>query len=284
MKTPLCELQRQFAAGVFEESDAVLARLRDGVFPAARHLQIYRNNIFTRFTDALGESYPVVQRLVGEGFFRFLSEAYLRRHPSRTGNLFDYGSALPEFLAAFEPARSLPYLPDVARLEWAWHESYHAADAAPLNPETLGAVSPEFYAHIVFHLHPSARLLRSAFPCLRIWQVNQPDFDGEPAVNLDAGAEQLLVIRHGLEVAIRALGAGEYAMLRAFADGKTFGEAADEAVAVEPGFDLGAALRRHVAARTVTGFDVDPEPKGAKPEHETGECSSARSAAAQGAD
>lgn len=52
----------------------------------------------------------------------------------------------------------------------------------------------------------------------------QPGFDGEPAVNLDAGAEQLPVIRHGLEVVIRALGTGEYAMLRAFAGGKTFGE------------------------------------------------------------
>lgn len=255
MTTSLRELQQAFAAGVFEESNTLLTHLRDGVFPAVRHLQIYRNNIFNKLTDALGACYPVVQKLVGEGFFGFLADAYIRRWPPRSGDVHDVGSALPEFLAAFEPARSLPYLPHVARLEWAWHESYHAADAAPLIPETLGAVSPEVYANIVFQLHPSARLLESAFPCLRIWQVNQPDFDGEPAVNLDAGAEQLLVIRHGLEVMIVVLGAGEYAMLRAFADRKTLGEAVDAALAVEPAFDLGAALRRHVAAGTLTGFE-----------------------------
>jgi len=255
MTASLRELQQAFAAGVFEESNTLLTDLRDGGFRAVQHLQIYRNNVFAKLTDALGACYPVVQKLVGEGFFGFLADAYIRRHPPRSGDVHDFGSALPEFVAAFEPARSLAYLPDVARLEWAWHESYHAADAAPLVPETLGAVSPEVYACIVFHLHPSARLLQSAFPCLRIWQVNQPGFDGEPTVNLDAGAEQLLVIRHGVDVVIGALGAGEYAMLRAFADGKNLGEAADGALAVEPAFDLGAALRRHVVVETFSGFE-----------------------------
>lgn len=279
MTPSLRELQQAFAAGVFEESNTLVPHLRDGVCPAVQHLQIYRNNVFNKLTDALGACYPVVQKLVGEGFFGFLADAYSRRYPPRSGDVHEFGSALPEFLAAFEPARSLPYLPDVARLEWAWHESYHAADAAPLIPEMLSAVSPEVYSHIVFHLHPSARLLESAFPCLRIWQVNQPGFDGEAAVNLDAGAEQLLVIRHGVDVMIAALSAGECAMLLAFADGKTLGEAADAALTVESALDLGAALRRHIAMKTLTGFDQPNDvrsPTRSKVSNAKGRCGSSR--------
>ena len=127
-RLPLRELQQAFAAAVLDNQPAVLAHVRDGIFPAARHVQVYRNNTFANLTDALAACYPVVRRLVGAGFFDYAADAYIRHHPPASGNLHDFGAELADFIAAFPPAQSLAYLPEVARLEWAWQQSYHAAD------------------------------------------------------------------------------------------------------------------------------------------------------------
>ena len=258
MTPSLRELQQAFAAAVLDDQPALLAHVRDGIFPAARHVQVYRNNTFANLTDALAACYPVVRRLVGEGFFDYAADGYIRRHPPTSGNLHDFGAELADFLAAFPAAQSLPYLRDVARLEWAWQQVYHAADPAALTPAALADVAPEKYGALVLHLHPSARLLQSPYPCLRIWQVNQPDFDGDTSVDLDQGGDRLLVIRRGLEIEIATLGAADYALLHAFAERRPLREATDAALVAEPGFDLGAALRRHIGAGMITGFSTHP--------------------------
>ncbi len=256
MTPMLRELQREFADGIWNDAPAVHAHICDGTFPAARHLQIYRHNTFANLTDALAADYPVVHRLVAEGFFAYAADSYIRRHPPRSGNLHDFGGNFAGFLAAFPAAQTLPYLPDVARLEWAWQEAYHAAEAQPLSLDALAAVAPEHYGSLVFRLHPSARLLASDYPVLRIWQVNQPDFEGDPAVDLAEGAARLLVVRHGLDVEIEPLSVGEYAWLAALAAGRPLAAATEAALAAAADFDVAQAMQRHVRSVTLTGFDV----------------------------
>ena len=99
----LPELQRAFAAGVFAEDVAVTRHILDGRFPAARHLQVYRNNVFESLVGALKAVYPVVERLVGTGFFAYAADGYIRRHPPVSGNLHDFGDSFAGFLAGFEP-------------------------------------------------------------------------------------------------------------------------------------------------------------------------------------
>ena len=181
----LPELQRAFAAAVYAD-DATgpsprRAHVRHDRFPAARHLQVYRNNVFESLVGALKAVYPVVERLVGTGFFAYAADGYIRHHPPASGNLHDFGDSFAGFLAGFEPARALAYLPDVARLEWAWHRAFHAADRAPLALERLAAVPPERYGQVRFRLHPSAQFIASDYPLLRIWEVNQPAYAGEAA-------------------------------------------------------------------------------------------------------
>ncbi len=255
----LPELQRAFAQAVYADTDVAARHVRDGRFPAARLLQVYRNNVFESLTGALKAVYPVVERLVGTGFFAYVADGYIRTHPPASGNLHDFGERFAEFLAGFAPAQGLAYLPDVARLEWAWHRAFHAADHAPLAPERLGAVAPENYGALRFVLHPSAHLLTSDYPLLRIWQVNQPEYAGEPAVDLAAGGERLLVARPLQEVEIENLGAGDDALLRAFAAGRDFEQASQAALAAQPDHDLAAALRRHVARGIVTDFSIPGE-------------------------
>jgi hypothetical protein len=250
----LRELQEQFAAGLLRKAPAVLGRIAPGRFAPDRLLQVYRNNIAESLTGALAAVYPVIRRLVGEGFFGFAADTYMRRSPPRSGNLHDFGDDFDAFLAGFDPARELPYLPDVARLEWAWHRAFHAADGAPLPLDRLATVPPEHHGALRFRLHPSARLLASDHPVLHIWQANQHDSDDVPPVNLAEGGVRLLVWRRDLTVAIEALGRGDYALLESFAAGRPLAAAADAALHAEPELDLAAALQHQVARGVVVDF------------------------------
>lgn len=250
----LPELQRAFADAVYADGDAVARHVRDGRFPAARLLQVYRNNVFESLSGALKAVYPVVERLVGTGFFAYAADGYIRAHPPASGNLHDFGERFAEFLAGFAPAQNLSYLPDLARLEWAWHRAFHAADGAPLPLARLAAVAPADYGALRFRLHPSAQLLASDYPVLRIWQVNQPDYKGDASVDLAEGGVRLLVVRPLQEVEIENLGAGDDALLRAFAAGRDFEQASHAALAAQPDYDMAAALRRHVARGVITGI------------------------------
>lgn len=254
MALPLPELQRRFAAAVFDDAPPVQACIRPGRFGAARSLQVYKNNTFASLTDALAAVFPVVQRLVSEDFFAFVADRYIRKQPPRGGYLHAFGNSFPDFLAGFEPARTLAYLPDVARLEWAWHEAFHAADADALDPASLASVPARDHGKLRFVLHPSARLVSSGYPIRRIWQANLENTENLPAIDLMSGGEHLLVIRRALQVEVESLSAGIYALLGGFADAATFETACERAFAAEPALDLAATLRRLVASATVVAF------------------------------
>lgn len=251
----LSELQRAFAAGILDETPEVLPCLQQGRFGAARHLQVYRNNTFTNLTEALAAIYPVVQRLVGEGFFAFAANEYIRTCPPRAGNLHEFGDRFAPFLAGFEPANALSYLPDVARLEWAWHRAFHAADHRALDPARFAAIPPDRYGGLTLRLQPAAQLLSSAYPILRIWQVNQPGYSGSDVVDLAEGGVQLLVARRALDVEIEPLTVGAFAWLQALASGTCLAEACDAAFAAEPDFDLRQTLQRHIGQQTIVDID-----------------------------
>jgi hypothetical protein len=253
----LPELQRGFSQAIFSKAaPGFIQQIEPGPFPAALHLQVYRNNVFESLTSALRAVCPIVTRLVGEDFFRYASAEYITNFPPRSGNLHEFGEQFSDFLANFSPARELVYLPDVARLEWARHRAYHAADSIPLDFETLAAVPASEYGNLVFGLQPSAHLINSAYPVLRIWEVNQQGYEGDSTVNLDAGGVRLLVIRRS-EVEIESLSAGEHALLSAIAAGRPFALAAEAAMSAEPDLDLSATLARHVRLGTLVQLDLD---------------------------
>jgi len=248
-------LQRAFGAAL-ESNDG--ARRHAPLFrgPPERvlaRLAVYRGNAVGASRRALAGAYPIVAKIVGEQFFEGLAREYLRGHPSASGDLNAFGEAFAGFLAAFPHTQDLPYLPDVAQLEWLAHRAHYAADAAALDPARLGAVPEEAYVRLRFALAPACALMESRWPLARIWEVHQDDFDGEFSVDLDAGPERILVCRPQFRVLVGALSAGGYRFLRGVASGATLVEALDAALAEEPAFDLGAAL----ATWLDTGVIVD---------------------------
>jgi len=247
-------------------SAAVLPWLRSTPrLAAARRLAVYRNNFRESLIAALGAVYPVVARLVGEGFFRRLCIAYLADYPPHAACVQAFGGAMANFLGDFAPAAELPYLADVALLEWALHEAYHEQELAPLAAQRLSAVSPLRQGELCLRLQPSARFVASRYPVLAIWQANQADAAEEDrAISLDDGGVKLLVVQRALEVEMRKLDAAEDDFLRALAAGAALAAATQSALAFEAGFDLGAALARHLSLGLFTGFALPQDEEEAK--------------------
>ncbi|MGH8602997.1 MAG: DNA-binding domain-containing protein [Gammaproteobacteria bacterium] len=258
----LPELQQRFSQAMLNPQSTVLAGLiRENGLSGERRARVYRNNIAHSLSRALHAAYPVVCRLVGDRFFDHAALCYLRGHLPRSGNLHDFGATFPRFLQGFEPAQALPYLPDVARLEWARQTVYHALGVNPLALEQLQAVPPASYPALRFQLNPASRLLASSYPVLRIWEVNQPSYQGETRVDLGMGGVKLLVIRRGLAIAMHALRPGEYICLWRLAAGSSLGDAYERTAEEEPAFDLAAFLKRHVLGQTLAGICVNiPKP------------------------
>ncbi len=248
----LRDLQLAFAAEVYGgAATGLVSALRAEGIAGERRLQVYRNNAFVSLTEALRDVYPVIERLLGEEFFRQAARAYIRRYPSRSGNLHDFGKQFARFLTSCPGVRRLHYVPDVARLEWAYHEVFHASEAPAFDVVRLAAFPEQEYKRFRFYLQPASRLLSSPYPILRIWQVNQDDYAGDQQVDLDEGGVRLLLIRRALEIEIETLSAGEFMLLRALKDRRRFAEACGQALAVEPDIDLSALLQKLVINGTV---------------------------------
>jgi hypothetical protein len=253
----LRELQQGFARALITGvSERGMPGIRaDGLSPVQR-LGFYRTNVFGNYLDGLRATYRSVENLIGRGCFADHAERFIRDTPSRSGDLNQYGGELPDFLERDPIAEQLPYLADVARLEWLLEEVFYEADHPALDLQRLAQVPPQHYSDLRFALHPACRLLRSAYPVRRIWQVSQPDYQGEQTVALDEGADHLLLRRERFEPLVETVSAAEFALLRALMDGASLGPACAAAQSELPEFDVSGFLQRRVADGTLCDFGL----------------------------
>ncbi len=207
----------------------------------AAALAVYRNNIRSSLSKALADKFPVVAQLVGEEFFKFAAAEYFNATPPTSPMIANYGDRFPEFLDAFEPARSVPYLADIAQLEIAWLEAYRAADAEPLDAQAILAAGGGDPSGLVFTLHPSLRLFKSPFAVGSIWNRHQSHTAPE---DIKAGAgESVLIIRPEREVRLNVIGAGPFAALEHLHAGERVADAFGQAEMVDKNFDPQAAFQ-----------------------------------------
>lgn len=199
----------------------------DGIAAEAR-LAVYRSHFRITLADALAATYPVVRRLVGTDFFAAAARRFIADEPPRSPCLFEYGGGFPDWLGRLPEAAGLPWLTDVARLEWALAEAEHADDVASLDAAVLAALPAERLAAAALRLHPSVRLVISRYPVDRIWRANQDDA-GEEAVDLDEGGVRLLVHRRDGDVGWLALAASDTPMVEAILRGAPLPAAAEAA-------------------------------------------------------
>jgi hypothetical protein len=252
-KPSLRDIQQAFAASIFGDDNGV-----DGMLEThKRRFKVYRTSVLENYRQALASIYSVTSRLVGEQFFSQAATQFAHKNQSTSGDLNHYGGSFPEFLETYRPARDLVYLPDIARLEWRWHEAFHANDAQPLDLEKLATIAPADYGQIVFGLQAGYRSLQTPYPVDRIWQVNQPEHADPELVHLDSEPRWLLIYRFDFEVRIANVSRGMHALTEALALRQTLSEVTQSALQAEPDLNIESALQWLVGEQIIIRFDFD---------------------------
>jgi hypothetical protein len=184
---------------------------------------VYRNNMLHSLTRALAQRFVVVEQLVGTAFFAATARAFIAAHPPTSPVLLHWGAEFAPFLDHFAPAAALPFLGDVARLEYARGQAYHAADCAAITQDKLAVADP---AALRLVLHPSVTLFYSQHPAVQIWQAHQA---GAPKIPLKAGPDYALIGRKpDFSILVAALDAPNYQLISQLAAGVPLGRAARE--------------------------------------------------------
>lgn len=234
---------------------------------AAQRLGVHRNNVMVSLVDALASTFSVTQQLVGETFFRAMAQLYVRQHPPRTTVLCHYGDDFADFVAQFPPAASVPYLADVARLEFWRLQTLHAADAQPMPIEEAQTWldDAEQLAQLICTLAPGVQPFHSACAAVSVWAAHQPD-SGLRLEEVDVTQpESALIFRSGWDVMVLQIGADTAQFVEHLQKGYPMGDAWHAVAAVNPAWNVVQALTllfRHgwvthlglPAARPVHGF------------------------------
>jgi hypothetical protein len=242
-----------FAAALLDPDRETPALVRaPGGKTATRRYNVYRNNVTASLIDALAAIYPAVQRITGVDFFRAMARFHVRATPPISPLLFEYGRHFPDFIERYEHASAMPWLADTARVERAWLDAYHAADAKLLSPTALAAVAAEKLGGLAFSAHPATRIVRSRFSAVTIFAANR---NNEPVGRIDAGLpEDALITRPDADVVVRHLPPGGAVFLIELMSGRTLGEAAGSALDAAPSFDVASNIAGMIEAGAFTAL------------------------------
>ncbi len=204
-------------------------------------LTVYRNNVRSAYLQVLRDTFPVVERLVGEEFFRHLAHEYFHAHRPSSPLVRDYGRELPAFIVSFSAAAGLPYLADVAGIEVAWLDAYHAPDASPTPLHVLYEALGRDPENAALEMHPSLRLLASPYPALSIWRHNREKRDG--ALKLPPGGENAIIVRPYASVETFVVSDAIFSVFRMLAGGAGLGAALEFAGNLAAESDLTAIIK-----------------------------------------
>ncbi len=236
--------QADFAAALTSRDPAARPEALAG--EAAKRFPIYRNNYYHGLSQQLAEAYPVVRRLVGDEFFLATAREYLAEHPPRSRSLALFGEEFPRFLKSFPPAASPAYLSDVARMERAWLEAQHAADAAPLAPAALAGLG-QALAEARFVAHPAAWIVTSDYPIVDLWRANQPEVN-PGRCSFESVAQSALITRPQLRVEVRVLSPAQATFGGSLLVGEDVVSAVERASRTDECFDVTADFRELLVA------------------------------------
>lgn len=255
MKLP--DIQRGFEKSVLLGEEGALSHqiIGDGI-PARERLDIHRNNSLITLSEALAQNFPVTLRLVGQDFFHHMAKEYIRVHPPQCPVLSEYGEDFAAFIAQYDAAAGLGYLPDVARFEYLINRVSSDLDAAPVDPADFQDIDPEDTAHLKFIFSENMCLFESRWPIIEIWRANQAGRDG--AVSLDGGPCHVAITRPYFEVVFLVLDRAAFNFLRRLEEGLTLGQAVEQS---EGEIDISQILATIFTGRIIEKHSIEKDGK-----------------------
>lgn len=237
----LADIQRRFARSMRDGRNAAAGLIVDDGVPPELRLAIHRNNTYASLVEVLTGAFPRVAALLDEGRFRTTAASYVGEELPSRSQLAKYGAKFPAFLERLPLARIYPWLPDLARLEWARHEAFFAADAVPLTPEAVSSIPAERYSDLRLRLHPAVRWVTAQYPVDQLWEAS--------AVPAHVAPQRVavLVMRPNLAVVHTVITAADTVFLHAVASGQTLDGAAEAVLNEDPHHDLQTMLASHLS-------------------------------------
>jgi hypothetical protein len=202
-------------------------------------------------------TYPVIEKLVGEDFFRACCKKFIHNHWPKSANMDDYGAEFSDFLAHFEHAKHLTYLKDVAQLEWLFHLSSLARDSKVIDWSRLSAIPADNALQVKLLLSPSVKLISSNFPIDKIWQMNQPNVSETDPSNLTLDCDQqtfVVVFRQGLKTEIMTISTGEYALLLSFSKQQSLIRAIEAATQADSCLSVDDIIQKFIGLTVISSF------------------------------
>ena len=257
----LSDVQQRFKETILDHPDVVANPPQDlhdifdeGDIALGERLKVYRNNIVGSLTDVMIASFPTIEKLVGKDFMEGIARSFVLAHPPSQGCLNIYGHGFAAFIETFEPAKGLPYLPDIARLEMALNDAYYGRDDHALTGEELATIAPEDLGNVQIFPRACVKLLTSPYPVSEIRDFALSDQQDAP-VDIDKGPAFLMVYRPHLDTEIIILDEAEYHMLDNMEQLMSLGAAVKDTLEKYEDFDFQAFLQKHIFLETFSAFE-----------------------------
>jgi hypothetical protein len=248
----LGDLQKTFLESFYKKERKFLNYIRPHKSLSSQHkFEIYAGSITENLIKALRENFPVIEKLVGDEFFRFMAYEYIVKTRSVSPNLGDYGSSFSDFVKHFPSAQCLPYLADVCRLEWYWHKAYAGINYSPFDVNELSQIDANCHRTLNFKRCANSYLLKSNYPIKIIWELNQRD-ELKEEIQLQEQKLHLLIWRPNMEVVITELTEIQWLILQAFDEGLSLEELSGQ---FKGKADLNVEIPHMFAEGWFTGFE-----------------------------
>ncbi len=217
-------LQQAMLGAVYGDA-AGFARVAAGLAPAAvdpvRALYLHTATVTAALMGVLAQAYPAVHAGMGEEAFSALATRFAREQPPALPVLSAYGAGFAELVP--------PALQGMARLDWAAHLAYFAADCPIFSPEALALIPPDRLGGLDLRPVPSTSLLPALDPAPWLSQRSDLAVVINPFESPSAGV--LVWRRPDLRVAACPLAGGMLAFLSGLAAGQGLFAAAESALA-----------------------------------------------------
>jgi len=240
-KSPsLAELQRRMAAHIAAHvhdpatRDAALEgwlRLPPSV-DAAERLRVYGNGYPARLLEALEEAFPALLVILGKVELAHLAQRYIAAVDLSSATLNDVGARFPEHCRRDDIVARLPFVADLAALEWQILRAFHCREEAPVDPRIFAAWDMDDWERAVLRFQPSLAVVRSPWPIHALWQCRDTPRD-EIDVDLNDRPQTVLVHRDGLEVHVGTLEPAEAAALESLHGGATLAATMEQLAALD---------------------------------------------------
>lgn len=252
----LHELQTSFLKGIYNKS------LEDIAYPfiketsgksAEQQISIYRGSIFGGLKKALAETYPVTKELVGDDFYNMMLGEYIKTYPCQVQDLNDYGEELPDFIRGLKQARSIPYLADIAQLEWFCNSALNT-EIQKNNLVDLEFLNTKQITELKLNLPNGSALLQSNYPVDEIWEMHQNDIEKE--LELTEELVNLIVWNSGLAIKVDKLTLEQFCFLDNINKGLTFVDVCSEVISSYPHSDINLLFSNALQYGWLQSFEV----------------------------